>query len=80
MLNPEQGKQHFALYIMIQTMIVTILSIPALSFIKEMPPSPPSVVANDTNNPMNFKEGMKELISNKNYILLFICYNFIYGV
>lgn len=61
-------------------MMITLFSIPALAFLREAPPSPPSVVANDTNNTMGFVRGMKELISNRNYILLFICYNFIYGI
>ncbi|TNV72744.1 hypothetical protein FGO68_gene148 [Halteria grandinella] len=78
--NPEIGKQHFSLYIMIQTFVVTLFCIPALTFIREEPPSPPSVVANDTNHSMGFGEGLKQLVSNRNYILLFICYNFIYGI
>lgn len=78
--NPAEGKQHFGLYIMIQTFIVTMFCIPALTFIKEEPPSPPSVVANDTNNNMGFSRGIKELVSNRNYILLFLCYMFIYGI
>ena len=56
------------------------MTIPALSFIKEEPPSPPSIVANDTNNDMGLKEGIKELGSNKNYILMFILYLLIYGI
>jgi hypothetical protein len=56
------------------------LTIPALSFIKEEPPSPPSIVANDTNNDMGLKEGIKELGSNKNYILMFVLYLLIYGI
>ena len=65
---------------MIQTMIVTVCIIPAMAFIKEDPPSPPSVVANVTNNNMGFVKGMKELVSNRNYVLLFICYSCIFGV
>ena len=56
------------------------MTIPALSFIKEEPPSPPSIVANDTNNDKGLKEGIKELGSNKNYILMFILYLLIYGI
>ena len=61
-------------------MIVSLLCIPALSFIREEPLSPPSVVANDTNNGMGFKEGLKELVLNKNFVLLYICFNLIYGI
>ena len=56
------------------------MSIPPLIFIRESPPSPPSVVANETNNRLTIKESLKELVSNRNYILLFIVFNMIYGV
>jgi hypothetical protein len=63
-----------------QSMIVTILCIPALAFMREEPPSPPSVVANDTNNDISFWEGLKELISNRNYISIFMVYLFLGGI
>lgn len=53
---------------------------PALIFIQEEPPSPPSVVANDTKQAMSFAYGLKQLIHNKNYILLFLTFNFLYGI
>ena len=46
--NLPQGKNHFEFYLMVQTMVVTIFSVPALAFIKDEPPSPPSIVANET--------------------------------
>jgi hypothetical protein len=61
-------------------MIITIISIPALAFIIEEPPSTPSVVANDTNNDIGFGEGIKELVSNCNYILIFTIYLMISGI
>jgi predicted MFS family arabinose efflux permease len=39
-----------------------------------------SVVANDTNGKINVMAGLKELLRNKNYILLFLCFNFVYGI
>ncbi len=60
--------------------MISVLSIPALSFIKEQPPSPPSIVANDTNNDMGLIDGIKELSSNKNYILMVLVYLLIYGI
>jgi sugar phosphate permease len=65
---------------MMQTSLVTLFCVPALAFIREEPPSPPSVVANDTNNSMGFKDGLRELFTNRNYVLLYICYIFIYGI
>lgn len=76
----ETGKRHFDLYILIQTLLMTVLSLPALIFMQEEPPSPPSVVANDTNNHMSMKEGIKALLTNKNYMMLLLTFNFIYGV
>jgi len=46
----EEGRNAFVLYLLVSTIAMTILSIPALIFTEEEPPSPPSVVANDTNN------------------------------
>jgi FLVCR family feline leukemia virus subgroup C receptor-related protein len=57
-----------------------VCCIPALVFIREEPPSPPSVVANETNNNMTFKEGIKSLISNWNYIKIFTVYLFLVGI
>lgn len=74
------GQRHFCFYLLVQTMVVTLCIVPALAFIRERPPSPPSVVANETDNHMGFKEGMKELVSNRNYVLLFITFNFIYAI
>lgn len=48
-------------------------------FLKEDPPSPPSVVANDTNG-ISLKEGIKELVSNRNYILMFTIFVLVFSV
>lgn len=78
--NFEQGRRDFCMFLMIQTLLISVFTIPALSFVKEEPPSPPSIVANDTNNDMGLKEGLKELVTNKNYILMFLIYLLIYGI
>jgi MFS family permease len=78
--NLEQGRRDFCMFLMIQTLLISVFTIPALSFVKEEPPSPPSIVANDTNNDMGLKEGLKELVTNKNYILMFLIYLLIYGI
>ena len=77
--NKDTGHIDFCYYIMIQTLMITILTLPALSFMREGPPTPPSVVANEFEE-MNFGQGMKELISNRNYVLLFLVYVIVYGV
>ena len=61
-------------------MIVTLFTVPALAFFRERPPTPPSVVADDTNAGMKFIEASKALFTNRNYVLLFIVFNLIFGV
>jgi Na+/melibiose symporter-like transporter len=68
------------MYLLISTMIITVCCIPALAFMREDPPSPPSVVANDTDNEMKFLESLKELAKNWNYIKIFFVYLFISGI
>lgn len=76
----EKGIRKFEIYLLVQTIIITLFSLPALIFMKEEPPSPPSIIANDTNNKIGMGEGIKELASNRNYMLLFFTFNFIYGI
>jgi Na+/melibiose symporter-like transporter len=78
--NLVLAKEHFLMYLLIQTMIVTILCIPALAFMREEPPSPPSVVANETNNAHTFCEGLSMLARNWNYIKIFSIYLFVAGI
>eukprot|EP00347_Sterkiella_histriomuscorum_P019206 403342532 len=74
------GIRKFEIYLLVQTIIITIFSLPAIILMKEEPPSPPSVVSYDNANKMGMGEGLKELIGNKNYLLLFFSFNFIYGI
>jgi MFS family permease len=78
--NLVLAKEHFLMYLLIQTMVVTVLCIPALAFMREEPPSPPSVVANETNNTYTFCEGLSKLASNWNYIKIFSIYLFVAGI
>jgi len=77
--NKETGHIDFCYYIMIQTLMITLFTVPALGLMREGPPTPPSVVANEFDQ-MTFAEGMKDLISNRNYVLLFLVYVIVYGV
>ena len=61
-------------------MLVTIFCIPALAFIREEPPSPPSVVANETNNSLTFCEGLSKLARNWNYFKIFFIYLLVAGI
>lgn len=43
-------KSEFEFYLIIQTVIVTVLSIPALIFLRDEPPSPPTVLLKDKDS------------------------------
>ena len=56
--------------------IISIMTIcfcfPAIFLIREKPPSPPSMVATKPRPVQTFKEAFKGLISNSNYIHVFM--------
>lgn len=76
----DAGLRKFEIYLLVQTIIISLFSIPVLIFMKEEPPSPPSVVTYENANKMGLGEGIKELASNRNYLLLFFTFNFVYGI
>lgn len=90
----ENTKWNFELYLYVQTALITLFNIPTWIFLRERPPSPPSylfyfivitfqysvLIKDDDAIQMGIGEGMKELFSNKNYIYLFIVFNFLYGL
>jgi len=75
-------KSEFEFYLIIQTVIVTVLSIPALIFLRDEPPSPPTVLLKDKDSviQMSMGEAIKSLFSNRNYIYMFLSFNFLYGL
>jgi len=46
--------------------------IPALLFIRDKPPSPPSVVATKPRPQYTFKQAAKLIFTNRNYLWIFI--------
>ncbi len=81
-LDDKSNKDDFHLYVLVQTIIITGLSLPALIFLKEQPPSPPTVLLKEggTMIPMGMLESIKNLFKNRNYICLFLSFNFLYGL
>jgi hypothetical protein len=48
--DKEIEKSEFEFYLIIQTVIVIILSVPSLIFLREEPPSPPTVLLKDKDS------------------------------
>lgn len=78
--DESQFKNEFFFYLLVQTIIITCLSIPSMIFLKEEPPSPPTVLLKDSILPMAMGDSIKSLFSNRNYMCLFISFNFSYGL
>jgi len=45
--TPEDIISKFHLYLLVSTIIITLFALPALIFLRESPPSPPSVLQNE---------------------------------
>ena len=61
---------------------MALLNVPSLLFLREEPPSPPTVLLKDKDSviQMTMGEAIKSLFTNRNYIKLFLSFNFIYGL
>lgn len=78
--NKDEARSHFKLYLLVQTIIISVFCIPAIIFLRETPLSPPSVLANNMNEEeIGIMKGIKMLVRNKSYMLLFITFNLMYG-
>lgn len=80
--DKEIEKSDFEFYIIIQTVIVATLCAPSIIFLKEEPPSPPTVLLKDKDSiiQMSMGDAIKSLFKNRNYIYMFICFNSLYGL
>ncbi|KAJ8736685.1 hypothetical protein PYW08_007341 [Mythimna loreyi] len=59
----------------------TVLFVFILLFFKAAPPSPPSAAADISNSlDSNFLLSLKKLITNRNYVLLLMCYGLVIGI
>jgi MFS family permease len=66
-------------YLFIANVMITLMAVGSIFLIKKKPLSPPSADVGDGQvYPM--KKGFMELMKNKNYVFLFMTFNFVYGV
>ncbi len=80
--DKEIEMSEFEFYLIIQSVIVCVLSIPSIIFLREQPPSPPTVLLKDKDSiiEMTMGEAIKNLFTNRNYIFMFLCFNSLYGL
>jgi MFS family permease len=76
----EVSREHFHTFIAIHSILSVALVIPALFLIREKPPSPPSMVATKPRPKQTFAESFHGLVSNVNYMLIFIYFNCVNSV
>ncbi|CDW79334.1 UNKNOWN [Stylonychia lemnae] len=73
-------KDAFMEYLLVQNIMVTILSIPILLTAKDKPKNPPSLSAMRIEPKLQFGKEIKNLVSNKSYLLLSGTFTFLYGI
>jgi FLVCR family feline leukemia virus subgroup C receptor-related protein len=74
----EAGKAKFVKYLIIQSCVVTLSTVPFAILARNKPPSPPSISQSVHQEPEDLKAEMGKLLRNKNYLLLcvaFTCLN-----
>lgn len=76
----EIAKQHFTSFITVNCILSFALVLPALFLIREKPPSPPSMVATKPRPVQTFREAFGGLVSNVNYIFVFMYFNCVNSV
>jgi sugar phosphate permease len=75
-------KYNFNMYLFVQTLLITALCVPSIFFLRDEPPSPPTVLLKDGNSriEMSMGQSIKALFRNRNYVLLFFSFIFLYGL
>ena len=68
------------LFLILNSIIVVVMVLPALFLIKEKPPSPPSMVTTKKRPVQTLCEAAKELIKTQNYIYVFLYFNIINNI
>ena len=75
--NQNIAEEHYETFIIVNTIIVVILTLPALILIRDKPPSPPSIVATVPRPTYTFRQAVKLIFTNWNYVLVFINYQLV---
>ena len=76
----QTATDHFHTFIGIHSILSVALVIPALFLIREKPPSPPSMIATKSRPVQTFREAFGGLISNYNFIFIFMYFNCVNSV
>ena len=77
MIDKEEAKRKIERFILVQNLLVTSCVIFIIIFARDKPPTPPSNSAEKKDlGDINLREIIKELIENKNYLLLSGAYTF----
>jgi hypothetical protein len=70
--NRHRAKINFEFFILANAFIVSLMLIPSFFLIKDNPPTPPNRRASKPRPQFSVLEGIKMLISNKDYMLVFL--------
>lgn len=73
-------RERFQRFMLITSLMTIAMVTPALFLIREKPPSPPSMVATKPRPVQTFKQAFGGLVSNNNYILIFLYFNCVNSV
>lgn len=73
-LNARSNFERFSL---INSLLAIIMVLPSLLFIVEKPPSPPSMLATKPRPIQTLRAVLKEIFSNRNYIMIFIYFQLV---
>jgi len=68
----DETRGRFNLFMSIQSLMTIGMCLPAIFLIKDKPPSPPSMVATKPRPVQTFREAFNGLISNANYVHIFM--------
>ena len=82
LLNTIDCRDKFEKYVLVQSIIITLLGIPIIFIIRNQPPTPPSSSAEKVLKTKSKGQlhAIKRLIKNRDYIFLMLSFSFIYSI
>lgn len=81
-INPKKAKDKVGFYILIQSVTITVVSIPIFFLIKDAPENPPSRSARimRKGKKTEIMKTVKKLVSQPNVMVLYIAYSLIFSL
>ena len=76
----DETRAHWTGFIVTQSLVTIAMVSPALFLIRDKPPSPPSMVATKPRPVQTFAESYRGLLSNHNYLLIFLSFQCVNSV